>query len=627
VIAVFIPALFMVGIGRALFPPLAMAVGFAMIASYLLSSTLVPVLAALLFRNVNVARVSSTPGFFARVQAWFGRVSGHIVRGRLAVVALYLLGSAAVLTTASRLGTELFPRVDAGQMQVRIRAPAGTRLERTVEIVRRFEGLLREEAGAAFVDVTLANIGNPAWTFPVNAVFVWNSGPHEALLLASLKRGNRPSVSAIEARLRKRVAAELPDVRFSFEAGDVVSQVLNFGAPTSVSVAVSGNKLPETRVFAEAVAAELRKAPSLRDVQIPLALDYPTVDIKIDRERAGQLGVTVDRVGRSIVTATSSSILTTPNFWVNPATGIPYRVAIRVPENQIDSIEAVRNLPIMPDGAQRPLLGDVATVKAGTTVGEFDHLNSQRMVTVTANLAGHDLGRAAAEVTAALAAAGEPPRGSTVAVRGQVDEMRKTLASLKEGLALSIVVVLLVLMAGFQSLRDALVVVGTVPAVLAGVVLALLATGSTLNVESMMGAIMAIGVAVANALLLVTFARERRAAGDGPAQAAASAAAARLRPIVMTGAAMIAGMMPMAIGLGDGGEQTAPLGRAVIGGLAASMIVTLLVVPSIYVLFARRGPWRSPSLAPPGADDNAGFAEKGLHHETGSAAPDTALGM
>jgi multidrug efflux pump subunit AcrB len=483
-------------------------------------------------------------------------------------------------------------------MQIRIRAPAGTRLERTEETVRRAEAILREEAGPGFVDLTLANIGNPPWSYPVNGVFVWNSGPHEALLMASLKPGKRPSISVLEARLRRRLAAEMPDVHFSFEAGDIVSQVLNFGAPTPINVTVSGNKLAETRAFTEKLADELRRSPSLRDVQMPQALDYPSVEVKIDRERAGQLGVTVDRIGRSVVAATSSSVLITPNFWVAPATGVPYRVAIRVPENQIDSLDALRNLPIMPDGSPRPLLTDVATVAQGVTPGELDHLNSQRMLSVTANVVGNDLAQAGREVLAALKRSGEAPRGATVSVRGQVEQMQKTLDSLKQGLILAVVVVLLLLTASFQSLRDALIVLSTVPAVLAGVAVMLLATGTTLNVESLMGAIMSIGVSVANALLLVTFARDRREAGEQPATAAVSAASGRLRPVLMTSLAMIAGMLPMAFGWGEGGEQTAPLGRAVIGGLAASLVATLGMLPAMYALGTRKGAWRSPSLAP-----------------------------
>jgi multidrug efflux pump subunit AcrB len=487
-------------------------------------------------------------------------------------------------------------------LQVRIRAPAGTRLERTEEIVRRVDRAIRDEVGDRYVAMTLANVGNPPWSYPVNGVFVWNSGPQEAILLAALRPGGRPSIPVLEERLRTKLAAELPGVRFSFEPGDIVSQVLNFGSSTAINVTVSGNKLEDTRAFAEKLVGALKRIPTLRDVQIPQALDYPTLDVNIDRERAGQLGVTIEQVGKSIVGATSSSLLVTPNFWVNPATGIPYRVAVRVAENQIASADDLRNLPIMPGGAPRPLLGDVAQIVPGKTYGEIDHLNSQRMLSVTANVVGGDLARAAAAVERAIQSVGTPPRGTTVALRGQAEQMQKTLGSLKEGVALAVIVVLLLLTANFQSLRDALAVLSVVPAVLGGVVVALYITGTSLNVESLMGTIMAIGVSVANALLLVTFARERRRLGDDPRVAAVAAGRARLRPIVMTGLAMIAGMLPMAIGLGEGGEQSAPLGRAVIGGLFASTIATLLIVPAVYSALAGRRPFRSPSLHPDDAD-------------------------
>ena len=601
VIAVFIPSFFVVGVGRALFPPLALAVAFSMIASYLLSSTLVPVLAVWLFRN-RTAKAEQRPGFLGRLQERYGHLAADIVRLRWRVVLVYAAVCISVLLLVGRLGTELFPRVDTGQFQLRVRAPAGTRLEKTEEIVLDVDHAIREEVGAQFVQITLGNVGNPPWSYPVNAIYTWNSGPQEAVLLVALEPGKRPSVDALEERLRKKLAARWPNVRFSFEAGDIVSQVLNFGAPTPINVTVSGNNLAETRAFTQRIANELTPIPGLRDVQISQALDYPTLDVQIDRERAGQLGVTVDVVAKSIVAATSSSALTTPNYWTSPTTGVPYRVAVRVPENQIGSADDLRNLPVMPDGAPRPLVSDIATVTPGETPGEIDHWNSQRMLSVTANVAGHDLAAAARQVDAAVKRAGTPPRGSTVAAHGQVEQMLLTLASLRGGLLLAIVVVLLLLAANFQSIRAALVVLSTTPAVLAGVVLALLVTGTSLNVQSMMGTIMSIGVAVANAVLLITFARERRRAGDEPATAAIAAARGRLRPILMTSAAMIAGMIPMALGLGEGGAQSAPLGRAVIGGLIASTVATLGVLPAMFVVGERKGPWQSASLDPDDPD-------------------------
>lgn len=598
VVTVFIPSFFMVGIGRALFPPLALAVGLAMLSSYLLSSTLVPILATWLLAGNSHASSGKALPFFERGQERYARFIDRVMRSRRRVLQVYLLVCVSTLLLGGFLGVELFPRVDTGQFQLRVRAPDGTRLERTEEIVHGVDQSIREEVGPTSVKMTLANIGNPPWSYPVNGIYVWNSGPHEALLLVALRPGHRPPLHEIEDSLRKKLSARFPDVRFSFEAGDIVSQILNFGAPTPIQIAVSGNNLGEAVAFARKIAAALSKIGSLRDVQIPQSLDYPTLNVTIDRERAGQFGVTVDRVGRSIVAATSSSVLITPMFWTNPATGIPYRVAVRVPENEIRSIEDLRSLAVMPNDAPRPLLEDIATIVPGKTFGEIDHRNSQRTITLTANAAGDDLGRAAALTQKAIEEAGKPPRGTTVELHGQVEQMRTTLNSLREGLALSVLVILLLLCANFQSLRDSLAVLAVLPAVLAGIIVALFVTRSTLNVESLMGAVMSIGVSAANAILLVTFARVRRQAGDDPATASTAAARARLRPILMTSLAMIAGMIPMALGFGEGGEQTAPLGRAVIGGLSASLIATLLVLPVLYTMIAVPGAVHSPSLDP-----------------------------
>jgi multidrug efflux pump subunit AcrB len=539
------------------------------------------------------------PGLVDRAKAAYVDLVKALVRMRWAVIAVYALLCALTLALITQLGTELFARVDTGQLQLRIRAQPGTRLEKTEEIVKDVDAAIRAEAGPNGTEISLANIGNPAWTYPVNGLYVFNAGPQEALLLASLVPSRHASMPVFESRLRDKLKASFPGVAFSFEPGDIVSQVLNFGATSAVEVNVSGKKLGEVRAHANKILAELGKVTTLRDVQIPQALDYPTFDVDIDRERAGQLGVTVDRVSRSVVDATFSSALTTPVFWTDPATGVAYRVAVRVPENQVQTAQDLLALPVMNDGAPRPLLADVAKVGEGTTPGQVTHYNSQRTVSVTANVVGGDLGGAARAVEAAIQRAGDAPRGVTVAVRGQVEQMRTTLTSLQAGLGLAVIVVLLLLAANFQSFRDPLVALSTTPAVLAGVVVVLFATRTTLNVQSMMGAVMSIGVSVANAVLLVTFARDRWFSGTPQPDAATEAAAARVRPILMTALAMIAGMLPMALGVGEGGEQSAPLGRAVIGGLVASTVATLLVLPAMYVVLGRGGDARPASLAPP----------------------------
>jgi multidrug efflux pump subunit AcrB len=612
ILAVFIPTFFLVGISRALFPPLALAVGFSMVASYLLSSTLVPVMAARLFRNTIAPPSGHRPpeGLLVRLRDGYARFVALLVRFRWLAVAGYLAACVSALPLLRGVGTELFPRVDTGQFQLRVQAPDGTRLERTVDIVRGVDQAIRAEVGGDHVGMTLANIGNPSWSYPVNAVYVFNAGPQDALLLVQLRGTDRLPIDRLEERLRDRLGAAFPGTRFSFEAGDIVSQVLNFGAPTPIQVSVAGKNLADTRAFAERVAAGLGRLPEMRDVRIPLALDYPTLDVSMDRERLGQLGLTVDRVGKSIVSATSSSVLTTPIFWTDPATGVGYRVQVRVPENRIQSADELENLPVMQNGSSRAYLRDVATVRPGTTPGEIDHYNSQRAVHVTANVANDDLGKAADDVERTIASLGPPPKGTTVTLRGQAEQMRTTLASLREGLLFSVVVVVLLLAANFQSLREPLIVVMTTPAVLAGVALALAVTHTTVNVQSLMGTIMSIGVSVANAVLLVTFANDRRHAGVAREDAILESARRRVRPILMTSIAMVVGMLPTAMALGEGGEQSAPLGRAVIGGLLASTVATLVFLPAVYSVVARRGEARSPSLDP---DDPASARLQEVH--------------
>jgi multidrug efflux pump subunit AcrB len=601
ILAVFIPTFFLVGISRSLFPPLALAVGFSMIASYLLSSTVVPVLATRLFRSTKHEAEDAHPkrrSLFAPINEGYGRFIGRVVRARLLACAAYVLLCAPAFLLVRSLGTELFPRVDTGQFQIRVRAPVGTQLERTVDMVRGVDQAIREEVGAGHVRMTLANIGNPAWTYPVNAIYVFNSGPQDGVLLTQLQGKDRLAMDVLQERLRKRLGSTYPGAQFSFEAGDIVSQVLSFGAPTPIQVTVSGKNMKETRAFADRIVEALSNIPDLRDVQIPLALDYPTLDVTIDRERAGQFGLTVDRVGKSLVSATSSSALTTPIFWTDPMSGVGYRVQIRVPEDRIQSLEDLSGLPVTQEGSARAFLRDIATIREGTTPGEIDHYNSQRAIHVTANIASSDLGKAASDVDRALASLGPPPKGTTIALHGQAEQMRTTLESLRGGLALSVLVVLLMLAVSFQSLREPLIVIMTVPAVLSGVIVSLWLTGTTLNVQSMMGAIMSIGVSVANAVLLVTFAKDRWHAGTPQQEAITESARGRLRPILMTSVAMIVGMIPTALALGEGGEQSAPLGRAVIGGLVASTIATLVFLPAIYVVIGRRGEARSPSLDP-----------------------------
>lgn len=596
VLAVFVPALFMTGVARGLFVPLSLAVGFAMLASYLLSSTLVPVLAAWLLRS---HKAEDKHSFFIRLQQRYGGWLAGLLKARWLVIGVYLIVALGVVALiGTRLGTDIFPNVDTGMFQLRMRAPTGTRVERTELVLQKALDTINTEANGN-VDISLGFVGIQPPSFPVNVIHLWTSGPHEAVLTVALKKGSGVRVEALKERLRQRLPEVIPGVALSFEAGDVITKIMNFGAPTPIEVVMSGPNLANNRAFAEKVMIEVKKINGLRDLQFEQPLDYPTVNINVDRKRAGQLGVTVEQVGRSLVAATSSSRFTQPVYWRDPASGTAYQVQVEIPQARMNSIEELQSIPVTAgaNGA-RALAGDVAEISYGTMVGEYDRYNQQRMVTIIGNIAGRDLAGVAREINDAVKSAGEPPRGVTVAVRGQVPPMEQTLSGLRLGLLLAIAVIFLLLTANFQSLRLALAIVAMIPAVVAGVVVALWLSGTTLNVQSFMGAIMAIGVSVANAILLVTFAEQHRLAGADALAAALTGAKSRLRPILMTSLAMIAGMLPLALALGEGGEQTAPLGRAVIGGLAASTLAVLLILPALFALAQRSVGTASGSLHP-----------------------------
>ncbi|HEV8392619.1 MAG TPA: efflux RND transporter permease subunit [Vicinamibacterales bacterium] len=601
VVAVFVPSFFMTGIARTLFVPLSLAVGFSMIASFFLSSSLVPVLAVWWLgpRGGVTPAAAADPDWIDRLRhhlaALLQRLASH--RGLLAA-AYALVAVAIAVGVGGTLGRELFPPSGVKAFQLRFRAPAGTKFESTERLGREVLDAIRETAGAEHVDITLGYVGVQPSSYPINTIFLWTGGSHEGVLQVALRQDAPLRLDALEERLRDVFHRKFPDAQFSFEPGDIVSRIMNFSAPTPVEVAVMGPDFAASRAFATRIQAQLAAVPSLRDLQFGQALDYPAIEVNVDRQVAGQLGVTVDQVGRSFAAATSSSRFVSPNYWADPRSGIAFQVQVEVPQPQMTTLEDLRVVPVSSGGPGTPLLGDLARIENATIVGEYDRINGLRMVTLTANVAGEDLGRAAGRVTDAIRRAGVPPRGTTVAVRGQVTAMAETFANVTTGLAVAVVVIFLLLAATFQSLRLAFVVVSTVPAVLAGVAVMLWATGTTLNVQSFIGAIMAIGVAVANAILLVTFAEQGRRNQVPSLQAAIDAARARLRPVLMTSAAMIAGMIPMALAFGEGAEATAPLGRAVIGGLSMATIATLIVLPSIYSLVQQSARVTSRSLDP-----------------------------
>ncbi|MCU0226552.1 MAG: efflux RND transporter permease subunit [Bryobacterales bacterium] len=602
VVAVFAPSFFMDGVARAMFVPLALAVAFSMIASYFLASTMVPILETWLHRKGAFPAQVREDKFLKRMQTAFGGLTQGLLRIRYLVAPVYVLGAlAAVALIGGSLGTEIFPRVDNGLVQMRVRAPAGTRVEKTELVVRDILNACDQIAGKGNVETSIAFVGVQPSSFPVNLIFLWTGGPHEAVIRMKFREGAGVRSDAFQEALREQVAQVAPGTSISFEAADLVSQVMSFGAPTAIEVAVSGPSLPESRGYAEQIASTIAEVPGVRDAQLGELLEYPTVQVNVDRVRAAQLGVTVDAVGKALAPVTWSSRFTTPVYWADPKSGIAYQVQVELPQAQIDSLQAVEQIPVKGSSHHGvTLLGDVAKVNHGETIGEYHRFNMQRMLTVTANVTGADLGSTAKRIQDALTKLPEAPRGVVVAIRGQVAPMNLLADSLQFGLLLAIIAVFLLLAAYFQSLRVAFVVLMAVPAVLAGVAIALAVTGTTLNVQSFMGAIMAIGVSVADSILLCTFADRYRREGIPVTEAAAQGAVTRMRPILMTTIVMVAGMIPLA----TGNAQTAPLGIAVIGGLAASTLAALLMIPSVYAI-ALAGASRSATTIDPDDPESA----------------------
>jgi multidrug efflux pump subunit AcrB len=481
-----------------------------------------------------------------------------------------------------------------------------------------------QQAGEGNIAMSLGYVGVVPPTFPINAVYHWSGGPEEVVVRVALRKDSGIRTEAFKRDLREKLAEHLKtwlaakwrsegvpaeranrraqELRLSFEPADIINEVMSFGSPTPVEVAVSGPKLNDNREFAEKVRQQMALNPSLRDLQISQTLDYPTVQVNINREKAKELGVTAEDVARSMLAATSSSRFVVPNYWRDPGSGIGYQVQVEIPQARMNSPEEVGAIPVKKTATGNVLLRDVAEIKPDTMPGEFDRYQMQRVISMTANIDGEDLGRTTSKIERAISAAGKPPAGVKVDIRGQAVPLRELTRSLLIGLAFAVAAIFLLLWAYFQSIRLAMTAVSAVPAVIAGVALTLWLTRTSLNLQSFMGSIMAIGVAVANAILLVTFAERHRSQGKSPIDAAVEGARGRVRPILMTGGAMIAGMLPMALAFGEGGEQTAPLGRAVIGGLSASIMATLLVLPAVFALFMGWAGRKSPSLDPTDRD-------------------------
>jgi multidrug efflux pump subunit AcrB len=609
VLAVFLPSFFMTGPAQSLFVPLSLAVGFSMGASYLLSSSLVPVLANWILKQEKNEAAHPKEERFDRFRKRFQRILERIMEfpklllGVYAVVALLI-----VALLGPTLAEEIFPSSASTQFRLRIDAPDGTRVAVTEALVDKVLAAITREAGPNNLETTLGYIGTQPSSYPINTVFLWTSGSQQAIINVGLKPGASISLRSLEENLRQNLPQEFPSARFSFDPGDLISQTLSFGAPSSVEVAIAGPQYADVQSYANRVQQELAKVKELRDVEFEEPLRYPTVNIHVDRVLAAQLGSTANDVGAAVVSATASSRFIAPNYWRDPKSGVSYQVQVQVPQAAMTSLNDIQSIPVNSSTGAHPFLSQVADVQSTTVPGELDRQNGMWMIITSANVGNSDFAQAAKEINRAIAKAGQAPRGVTTQVRGQVNALKQIFTELGIGLALAVIVILLLLTANFQSFRLALVVISSVPAVLVGAILMLLLTGTTLNLESFMGTIMAIGVAVANAILLVTFAEQSRRNGADPISAARTAAAERLRPVLMTSLAMIAGMIPMALAIGQGSEETAPLGRAVIGGLFAATLATLFLLPNVFGMVQKGASLKSSSLDP--EDPDSSFAQK-----------------
>lgn len=643
ILAVFAPAFTMGGIPGSLFLPLALAIGFSMIVSYFLAQTFVPIMANWLMKikhtntanqNTNNANAGLTdaeilkaaglpPGSekdtwdqkkmlveredsnrdgkisrFEKFRMRYLRFIGRIMPYRKPIVIGYvvLICGLAYLLMHS-IGRDVLPKVNGSQFQVRLRAPEGTRIESTEQKTLAAINGIKEIVGPGNVSVTSSYVGTHPSLFSIAPIFLWMAQPHEAVIQVQLNEHYKTDLDELKEKIRTRFSKDLPDLTLSFEPIELTDKILSQGSPTPIEVRLSGRNKQVNEVYAQKLIAKLKEISYLRDVQLGQSTKYPAINIEIDRVRAAQLGLDVTDVSRSLIASTSSSRYTDKNIWVDEKAGYSYSVQVQVPESNMQSVNDISEIPLLKN-TSRPVLGDVATITPGTTYGENDNLGATPVLSVTANLNNKDLGTAAKDVQEAIKSIGELPRGLNIEVIGLSNTLIDTMSSLESGLLVAIVVIFLMLAANFQSFKVSGVVLATVPAVILGSLALLMMMGSTLNLQSYMGMIMSVGVSISNAVLLITNAEQLRKHSGNAITAATEAAALRMRPILMTALAMVAGMIPMASGLGEAGDQSSPLGRAVVGGLIASTFAALFILPLVFAWTQGKAGTQSVSLDP-----------------------------
>jgi multidrug efflux pump subunit AcrB len=597
---VFVPMFFLTGVARHLFIPLAEAVSFAMLASYLLSRTLVPTMARYLLRghehDADAASLEAQARrhLLARLQLRFEHAFERL-RGRykrwLEVcfhhrtrLALGVLGAAlASFLLFPWLGQDFFPKVDSGQFTIHLRAPTGTRIEETARLCDMVEGTIREEIPFQELASIIDNIGLPYSSVNLSYSTSAPIGTGDADILVSLTHEHRPTAEYVR-KLRLHLTREYPGVTFYVLASDMVSQILNFGLPAPINVQVVGQQLVANRRFAENLVGRIKRVPGVVDLHIQEPFNLPRLQVDIDRTRTAQVGFTPLDVASSLLVSLSGSFQTAPTFWLDPRTGVSYSITAQTPQYRMDSLQDLENIPVTNSrGTPSQILSNLALISRGSSLAAVSHYNVQPVINVYGSVQGRDLGGVAGEIDRIVDdSQKELPRGSRTIVRGQIETMRSSFVGLLAGLVFSIVLVYLLIVVNFQSWLDPLIIISALPTALAGIVWFLFSTHTTISVPALIGSVMCVGVATSNSILVVSFAKEKLAEGVNASAAALEAGYTRFRPVIMTALAMIIGMVPMALGLGEGAEQNAPLGRAVIGGLLFATVATLFFVPTVF---------------------------------------------
>jgi multidrug efflux pump subunit AcrB len=608
---VFVPMFFLTGVSRYLFVPLAEAVVFAMLASYVLSRTLVPTLVMWFYRNIEYREHAADPGAvvpwlrplvalqgsfergFAGFREGYRRMLGTVLAHRALFVIFFLAFCVGTWLLVPQLGQDFFPSVDAGQFRLHVRAPGGTRIEETTRLVDRVEAVIREEVPAGELAGMLDNIGIPSGGIPLTYIDNGLTGTGDADILVSLSHGHRPTEGYVR-RLRARLNRDFPGTTFYFLPADIVNQTINFGLPAPFDVQIVGRDRDKTRAIAASLVEKIRRVPGAVDVRVQQPADQPEIHFAVDRTKASQIGLTERDVANSVLLSLSGSSQTQPNYWLNPNNGIQYLVSARVPEYPMDSLAALNSIPVsanQPGRNNAQILANLGSFERASGSPIFSHYNVMPVIDVFGGVSGRDLGGVLRDIKPIVERAKkELPKGSFIMLRGQADTMSSSFTGLAVGLGLAVAFIYLLLVVFFQSWLDPFIIITALPGALAGVVWGLYLTLTTLSVPALMGAIMSLGVATANSVLVVSFARTNLQQGADPLASAWEAAIGRLRPVLMTALAMIIGMFPMSLALGEGGEQNAPLGRAVIGGLVVATVATLFFVPVVFSLLHRRAP-------------------------------------